>query len=146
MKNLVTVKLWNINRWLRWTGFRVCVTRPTDEDDPDVFETRIGVGWYGLYGSRGWRRIEPSIHTEEIDADEQRLAMVEPVQMRREWRSLNWYRTGAVVWLRCPDCGETSITVACHEVSGDGTVPHPLSCPEEECSFRQTPKLVGWCP
>lgn len=43
--------IWSVNRWLRWTGFRVFIT--------DGDETKIGVGWYGLYGSARWQRIEP---------------------------------------------------------------------------------------
>ena len=45
----MSVELWTINRVLRWSGFRVFIE-----------ETRIGVGWYGLYGSARWERIEPS--------------------------------------------------------------------------------------
>ena len=49
----MSCELWSINRWLRYTGFRVFVD--IDEAKP----TRIGVRWYGLPGSAGWKRIEP---------------------------------------------------------------------------------------
>ena len=49
----MSVGLWALNKWLRWTGFRVAVTLD-DSDEP----TRLGLYWYGLYGSAGWNRIE----------------------------------------------------------------------------------------
>lgn len=53
MKSL-SFKLWTVNRWLRWTGFRLFIQ--TGDESP----TRIGIGWYGLPGSSGWKRIEPA--------------------------------------------------------------------------------------
>lgn len=52
----MSFKLWSINRWLRWTGFRMYIafSLPGEPDEP----TRIGLTWYGLPGSNGWRRIE----------------------------------------------------------------------------------------
>jgi hypothetical protein len=51
------VRLGSINRWLRYTGLRLFVG---DEPDPDGDRpwTTIGVAWYGLPGSAGWRKIE----------------------------------------------------------------------------------------
>lgn len=48
----LSLKLWTINRWLRWTGFRLFIQFGKDEP------SRIGLGWYGLVGSERWRRIE----------------------------------------------------------------------------------------
>lgn len=50
----MSVQLWSINRWLRWTGFRMFV-QPRDGWTPTI----IGVRWYGFPGSEGWKRIEP---------------------------------------------------------------------------------------
>lgn len=47
----VSVALWTINRWLRWTGFRLYVQYGDHL-------TRVGISWYGLHGSPGWKRIE----------------------------------------------------------------------------------------
>lgn len=49
------VKLWSVNRWLRWTGFRLFVDVDLDLKEP----TKIGFRWVGLYGSKGWLRLEP---------------------------------------------------------------------------------------
>lgn len=49
------ISLWSINRWLRWTGFRLVV----DMDENRYPATLIGLRWFGLYGSAGWRRIGP---------------------------------------------------------------------------------------
>jgi hypothetical protein len=38
---LGTIRLWSINRWLKYTGFRLFVA--TCDDRP----TLIGVAWYG---------------------------------------------------------------------------------------------------
>lgn len=48
------IKLWTINRWLRWTGFRFAIY--VENEAPTLLEVR----WYGLYGSKGWDRIEGS--------------------------------------------------------------------------------------
>lgn len=53
-RRALSVKLWSINRWLRYTGLRLFVVR---QDGEDAW-TEIGVAWYGLPGSRGWRTIE----------------------------------------------------------------------------------------
>lgn len=46
----VTVRLWSLNRWLRWTGFRLVV-----ECEPlgswSMSSTGIGVAFWGW---RGW--------------------------------------------------------------------------------------------
>lgn len=39
---VVSCELWSINRWMRWTGFRLFVGLPED-DGP----TTIGVRWWG---------------------------------------------------------------------------------------------------
>ena len=40
----VSVTLWGINRWLRWTGFRLFVAyNPADDNEP----RRIGLVWWG---------------------------------------------------------------------------------------------------
>lgn len=54
------IRLWTINRWLRWTGFRIHFWVPDAEDRKAGKQTLVGIGWYGLYGSDRWRRIEPS--------------------------------------------------------------------------------------
>jgi hypothetical protein len=62
----VSIKLWSINRWLRWVGLRVFVR----VDDPATWEqaaeavtsgltrqpTEIGILWGGLPGSARWKR------------------------------------------------------------------------------------------
>jgi hypothetical protein len=40
---LVSVRLWSINRWLRWLGFRIFVETT---DTPDGW-TQVGLVWYG---------------------------------------------------------------------------------------------------
>jgi len=52
------VKLWTINRWLRWTGFRLIVNADTDTG-PDRKPTVLSLKWVGLCGSDGWRKWEP---------------------------------------------------------------------------------------
>ena len=39
-----SVELWSINRWLRYTGFRLFVEMPHALDEP----TRIGIRWWGF--------------------------------------------------------------------------------------------------
>lgn len=51
----IKAQLWSINRWLRYTGFRVFVELP---DRPGEDPTSVGVIWVGLPGSAGWRRWE----------------------------------------------------------------------------------------
>ena len=53
----VAGRLCSINRGLRYTGFRVFVGDEPDLDGDQPWTT-IGVAWYGLPGSAGWRRIE----------------------------------------------------------------------------------------
>lgn len=38
------VRLWTLQRWIRWTGFRLCIQTPTSPDDGP---TVIGFLWYG---------------------------------------------------------------------------------------------------
>ncbi len=45
-----TVRLWSINRWLRWTGFRLIVVCEAPEDWTWV-ATQIG---FRFWGWRGW--------------------------------------------------------------------------------------------
>lgn len=52
------IKLWSINRWLRYTGFRLFVEVPTSGEGPG---TSIGIAWHGLPGSPGWHRIEGTV-------------------------------------------------------------------------------------
>lgn len=40
---LCNIKLWSINRWLRYTGFRVFVE--LDEEDQT---TSVGIMWWGF--------------------------------------------------------------------------------------------------
>ncbi len=54
------IRLWSVNRWLRWTGFRLFVDCDSrDGNDPDRRPTLIGFRWVGLYGSAGWKRMTP---------------------------------------------------------------------------------------
>lgn len=50
------IRLWTINRWLRWTGFRLVIDAWDGEGIS--YPSRIGLIWFGLYRSAGWRRIE----------------------------------------------------------------------------------------
>lgn len=50
------VKLWTINRFLRFTGLRIIVV--TNDDADGDWSTAIGVRWFGLPWSAGWRKIE----------------------------------------------------------------------------------------
>lgn len=47
------MRLWTINRLLRWTGVRLFIY--VDEGQP----TRLALQWVGLYGSAGWIRMRP---------------------------------------------------------------------------------------
>lgn len=40
---MIWCHLWTLNRWIRWTGWRLFVGIPTKGDGP----TRIGLTWYG---------------------------------------------------------------------------------------------------
>jgi hypothetical protein len=48
-----SIELWSINRWLRWTGFRLFVAVDTSDLGPDTSDsedrkpTRIGLVWWG---------------------------------------------------------------------------------------------------
>jgi hypothetical protein len=44
------IPLWSINRWLRYTGFRLVVAR-NDEDPENVFHS-IGFKFFGWKGLR----------------------------------------------------------------------------------------------
>ncbi len=48
------IKLWSINKFLRWTGFRLMIE--FGEND----EAKIGLSWVGMYGSVGWKKWEPN--------------------------------------------------------------------------------------
>lgn len=41
----MAIPLWSINRWLRWTGFRLYLTEHIYPDGDEGFA--IGLGWYG---------------------------------------------------------------------------------------------------
>ena len=83
---MAMIELWDINRVLRWTGFRLIVQKPThtleepvdaeavearnmaggagavdaDRDEVEDEETtKLGLLWVGLYGSKGWMKWEP---------------------------------------------------------------------------------------
>ena len=43
------IRLWSINRWLRWTGIRLCIATETQDDMTSW--TRIG---FKFYGWRDW--------------------------------------------------------------------------------------------
>jgi hypothetical protein len=49
----VSIKLWSINRWLRWAGLRVFVQVGLAEPRKP---TEIGILWAGLPGSARWKR------------------------------------------------------------------------------------------
>lgn len=49
------IRLWSINRWLRWTGFVLIVevdASTAGEREP----TRLGLVWIGLPPDRAWAR------------------------------------------------------------------------------------------
>lgn len=52
----LAVKLWTINRVLRFTGLRIIVV--TNDDTDGDWSTALGVRWFGLPWSAGWRKIE----------------------------------------------------------------------------------------
>lgn len=82
---MAMIELWDINRVLRWTGFRLIVQKPThtpeEPVDAEAVEarnmaggegaadadrevskeetTKLGLLWVGLYGSKGWMKWEP---------------------------------------------------------------------------------------
>lgn len=41
----VTIELWSVNRWLRWTGLRLFVGFPSEGEPPGP--TIIGLAWWG---------------------------------------------------------------------------------------------------
>ncbi len=43
----LSISLWGINNWFRFTGFRIFFSQTKNEDDPEDYETRIGVMWWG---------------------------------------------------------------------------------------------------
>lgn len=64
----VVVNVWSINRWLRWTGFRIFIMNGYSGVTPEDFRpARIGVGFWGwkglledsLSGSRGRNDAAP---------------------------------------------------------------------------------------
>lgn len=42
----ITIGLWAINKWLRWTGWRIIVSTGNPEPTP----TRVGIKFYGWTG------------------------------------------------------------------------------------------------
>ena len=54
------IKLWSINRWLRYSGFRLFIE--IGENEP----TMLGIKWYGLPGSRGWKSIEGMVYKNNL--------------------------------------------------------------------------------
>lgn len=71
------MKLWSINRWLRYTGFRVIVGVPSTIFELDgqranasvatpFVETNFRVRWVGLPGSAGWLKWEPKPDTRRL--------------------------------------------------------------------------------
>lgn len=61
------IKLWSINRWLRYTGLRLFVNVP---DFPGDGFTSLELGWVGLPGSKGWRRWEGDAASKLDSTDE----------------------------------------------------------------------------
>lgn len=49
----VRVRLWSINKWLRWTGLRLFIGIPSGPDEPTV----VGLVWYG-WGFVGHERAK----------------------------------------------------------------------------------------
>jgi hypothetical protein len=52
------IKLWTINKWLRYTGFRLIIDMDENKG-PDRKPTTLALTWVGLPGSRGWEKWEP---------------------------------------------------------------------------------------
>lgn len=50
------IRLWTINRLLRWVGIRLCVR--VDHYARAEYPTMIGFVWDGLPGTRRWRSAE----------------------------------------------------------------------------------------
>lgn len=46
IKFSLSVKLWWINSWLRFTGFRIFWGQHKD-DEGEIEWTKIGIGWFG---------------------------------------------------------------------------------------------------
>jgi hypothetical protein len=57
MTHEVSCELWTINRVIRWIGVRLTVN--VWDGTGERTRTRLGLAWYGLPGSDGWRSIEP---------------------------------------------------------------------------------------
>ena len=51
------IKLWSINRVLRWSGVRLFVD--VWDGEGERTPTRLGFRWCGLPGSTAWARWEP---------------------------------------------------------------------------------------
>lgn len=70
------IRLWSINRWLRFTGFRLVVAGDLNDH---TSATHIGLMWFGLPNSKGWKRIEPKDsgyapgEKERIESDVKRM-------------------------------------------------------------------------
>jgi len=56
----VKVKLWSINRVLRYTGFRLALLFDVDavKNGTERAPTELELFWAGLPRSKGWRRWE----------------------------------------------------------------------------------------
>jgi hypothetical protein len=53
----ISCELWSINRVIRWVGVRIVLD--VWDGQGERTRTRIGLAWFGLPGTEGWRRVEP---------------------------------------------------------------------------------------
>lgn len=92
------VRLWSINRWLRYTGFRVFVEVPTRGDAPKT-RTSIGIAWHGLPGSPGWHRIEgtvpPGVFSGWVDS---RGLSIDELEGKAHAAIEAWHTSGTREW------------------------------------------------
>lgn len=49
-KAIFQCPLWSINKWMRWTGFRLFITEHTYEDGDHGWS--VGIAFYGWKGLR----------------------------------------------------------------------------------------------
>lgn len=54
----LSISFWGINKWFRFTGFRLFFSQTRNEDDPEDYETRIGVMWWGSPFNDGTKNKE----------------------------------------------------------------------------------------
>jgi hypothetical protein len=47
VKDIINMELWSINKWLRWTGFRIFVIVGKNKETGLPDPTRIGIGFWG---------------------------------------------------------------------------------------------------